>query len=138
MITDRSELRRILIAVVGMTSVQTNGAQTIQSYQVQRSCQYLSLACIQAKMKQSILYENLGFTPRKTLLMAGIFQVILVVGGLFNLGLVDRLGRKPLYLGGFVILSIILGAFAACTARFEATKATGMSTRYVIYHSLID
>lgn len=89
----------------------------------------MSSFCRQAKMKQSIFYENLGFTPRKTLLMAGVFQVILVVGGLFNLRLVDRLGRKPLFLTGFVILSIILSAFAACTARFDATKATSESTR---------
>lgn len=81
----------------------------------------LFLSSLQANTKQSILYEGLGFSPRKTILMAGIFQVILVVGGLLNLVLVDRLGRKPLFLGGFVILSIILGAFAACTARFATT-----------------
>lgn len=32
--TDRSELRRITIAVIALTSLQTNGAQTIQAYQV--------------------------------------------------------------------------------------------------------
>lgn len=34
MITNRSELRRLAVAVAAMTSVQTNGAQTIQIYQV--------------------------------------------------------------------------------------------------------
>lgn len=34
LLTNKSELRRILIAVVALTSLQTNGAQTIQAYQV--------------------------------------------------------------------------------------------------------
>jgi hypothetical protein len=32
--TNPSERRRVLIAIVAMTCVQTNGAQTIQAYQV--------------------------------------------------------------------------------------------------------
>lgn len=34
MFTDKSELRRILIAIGALTCLQTNGAQTIQVYQV--------------------------------------------------------------------------------------------------------
>jgi hypothetical protein len=33
-LTERKELRRVLVAVAALTSVQTNGAQTIQIYQV--------------------------------------------------------------------------------------------------------
>lgn len=36
MFTNRSELRRVAVAIASLTSVQTNGAQTIQIYQVRR------------------------------------------------------------------------------------------------------
>lgn len=35
-LTNMKELRRLLVAVAALTSVQTNGAQTIQVYQVMR------------------------------------------------------------------------------------------------------
>jgi hypothetical protein len=33
LLTEKSELKRVLIAVAALTSLQTNGAQTIQAYQ---------------------------------------------------------------------------------------------------------
>lgn len=36
MFSNRKELRRLAIAVAAMASVQTNGAQTIQVYQVRQ------------------------------------------------------------------------------------------------------
>jgi len=34
MLSNKSELHRVVIAVIALTCVQTNGAQTIQAYQV--------------------------------------------------------------------------------------------------------
>ncbi|KAH0847075.1 putative MFS sugar transporter [Fonsecaea pedrosoi] len=102
MLTNKKELKRTLVAGAALTCLQTNGAQTIQVY-------------------QSVLYSNLGFSVGQTLLMAGVFQIILTVGCLLGLFLVDRAGRRRLFLGSFIVLSICLGIFAACSAKYEST-----------------
>ncbi|EXJ84062.1 hypothetical protein A1O3_04729 [Capronia epimyces CBS 606.96] len=104
-LTDKKQLRRILVAVAALTCLQTNGAQTIQVY-------------------QSVLYANLGFSHQQTLLMAGVFQIILTVGCLLGLLLVDRVGRRWLFLSSFVVLSVCVAIFAACTAKYEDTGLT--------------
>ncbi|KAK7203047.1 general substrate transporter [Myxozyma melibiosi] len=105
MFTNRSELRRLALAVAAMTSVQTNGAQTIQIY-------------------QTVLYAGLGYTTRKQLLMAGIFGICNTCGGSTNLLLIDRVGRRILFLTGLFILSVWLGVFSACSARYSQTGST--------------
>ncbi|OQU97041.1 hypothetical protein CLAIMM_03044 [Cladophialophora immunda] len=80
MLTNKREAKRILVAVAALTLLQTNGAQTIQ-----------------------------------------VYQIILTVGCLVGLLLIDRIGRRLLLLGSFVILSICLGIFAGCTAKYQAT-----------------
>ncbi|KAK9382099.1 general substrate transporter [Kockiozyma suomiensis] len=104
MITNRSELRRLAVAVAAMTSVQTNGAQTIQIY-------------------QSVLYAGLGFSTRMTLLMAGIFGICNTSGGITNLLLIDRIGRRKLFLSGLFLLSVWLAVFAACSAKYNQTQS---------------
>jgi hypothetical protein len=42
MLTNKRELRRVVTAIIALTSVQTNGAQTIQAYQVNLSLSMLS------------------------------------------------------------------------------------------------
>ncbi|KAH8901189.1 general substrate transporter [Thozetella sp. PMI_491] len=96
------DLRRILIAVAALTSVQTNGAQTIQVY-------------------QTVLYTGLGFSTKRTLLMAGVFGICNTAGGITNLILIDRVGRRRLFLTGLLILSVWLGVFAACSAQYGET-----------------
>ncbi|OAL27052.1 hypothetical protein AYO20_09860 [Fonsecaea nubica] len=88
-LTNKKELKRTLVAIAALTCLQTNGAQTIQVY-------------------QSVLYSKLGFSVGQTLLMAGVFQIILTVGCLLGLFLVDRVGRRRLFLGSFIVLSICL------------------------------
>ncbi|KIM93335.1 hypothetical protein OIDMADRAFT_35829 [Oidiodendron maius Zn] len=104
--TNMRELRRVAAAVAAMTSTQTNGAQTIQIY-------------------QSVLYAGLGFSHRTTLLMAGIFGLCNNAGGVVNLLLIDRAGRKFLFLSGLSILSICLAVFAAFSAKYEQTNDPG-------------
>lgn len=124
LITDKSERKRVLIAIAALTSLQTNGAQTIQVYQA-------SFGSVRTKYStnsmQSVLYTGLGFSLRSTLLLSGVFQIILSIGCIMNMVLIDRLGRRKLFMGGFVILSICLGIFAACTAMYESTGRTSMS-----------
>ncbi|KAF2802682.1 general substrate transporter [Mytilinidion resinicola] len=102
MLTNWSELRRLLVAIAALTSVQTNGAQTIQVY-------------------QSVFYAGLGFSTTQVLLMVGVFAICNTCGGVTNLILIDRVGRRKLFLSGLVILSVMLGVFAACSERYTST-----------------
>ncbi|KAL1858202.1 hypothetical protein VTK73DRAFT_7913 [Phialemonium thermophilum] len=105
MLTNFNELRRVLVAVAALTSVQTNGAQTIQVY-------------------QSVFYGGLGFSTRQQLLMSGIFGICNMSGGMTNLILIDRVGRRKLFLAGLFILSVWLGVFSACSAQYAQTGSS--------------
>ncbi|EXJ67376.1 uncharacterized protein A1O5_09389 [Cladophialophora psammophila CBS 110553] len=105
MFTNWRELHRALLAVVGLTSLQTNGAQTIFIF-------------------QSILYASLGYSTGKILLMACFFQLLCIVGGIGNILAIDWLGRRILMMSGLIGLSVVLGAFMACVAEFEKTGNT--------------
>lgn len=59
--------------------------------------------------------------------MAGVFQICLVIGGIVNLALIDRIGRRILFLSGLLILSICLGMFAGFSAKFGKT---GQSSKF--------
>ncbi|CAI4211280.1 unnamed protein product [Parascedosporium putredinis] len=102
MFTNMKEFRRVAVAAASVISVQTNGAQTIQVF-------------------QAVLYTGLGFSTRGTLLMAGVFGICNTLGGLTNLFLIDRVGRRILFLAGLATLSVWLGVFAACTAQYNKT-----------------
>ncbi|KEF55567.1 uncharacterized protein A1O9_08317 [Exophiala aquamarina CBS 119918] len=105
MFTSAKEFRRVATAVAAMTSVPANGAQTIQVY-------------------QAVFYAGLGFSTRGTLLMAGIFGICNTAGGVTNLFLIDRTGRRKLFLSGLLILSVWLGVFAACSSKYAQTGLT--------------
>lgn len=120
-VTNKKELHRILIAIVAMTCVQTNGAQTIQAYQVSPILPLFKSSHRANIHLQATLYSGLGFSARSTLLMAGIFQICLIAGGLVNLALIDRAGRRILFLSGLLILSVCLALFAAFSAKFGQT-----------------
>lgn len=107
MFTNAKELRRLLIAVAALVSVQTNGAQTIQVY-------------------QTVLYSGLGFSTERTLLMAGVFGIINTLGGCTNLVLIDRVGRRKLFLTGLFLLSVWLGVFSAASAEYANTGNPSM------------
>ncbi|EXJ82874.1 hypothetical protein A1O3_06690 [Capronia epimyces CBS 606.96] len=102
-LSNPKELRRVATAVASMTSVQCVGAQTIQVF-------------------QSVFYAGLGYTTRRSLLMTGVFGICNMTGGSVNLILIDRLGRRKLFLSGLFILSVCLGIFAAATAKFAQTS----------------
>jgi MFS family permease len=53
--------------------------------------------------------------------MSGIFQIVLSIGCVGNMVLADRIGRRLLFMGGFIILSICLAMFALCSAKFAET-----------------
>ncbi|OQV04932.1 hypothetical protein CLAIMM_09745 [Cladophialophora immunda] len=101
--TNRKELFRASLAIVVLTACQTCGAQTILVF-------------------QSVIYSSLGFSTSLVLLMACVFQAIVNLGGFFNMVAIDRYGRRPLMLSGLVLLSIFLGLFALCLAKFESTN----------------
>jgi MFS family permease len=123
MVTNKQELKRLAIAVAALTSVQTNGAQTIQIYQVSDLLMNgWEFALVNAK--KAVLYAGLGFDTKHQLLMAGVFGICNTAGGLTNLVLIDRVGRRKLFLLGLVILSVWLGVFAACSERYAATGLT--------------
>lgn len=60
-------------------------------------------------------------------MMSGVFQIILVIGCCVGIYLVDRVGRRRLLLASFVVLSLCLAVFAACSAKYEATRSAGKS-----------
>lgn len=70
---------------------------------------------------QAVLYAGLGFSTRQTLLMAGVFGICNTCGGTTNLILIDRVGRRKLFLVGLIALSVWLGVFAACSAEYGKT-----------------
>lgn len=108
MFTDGKELRRLAVAVAALTSVQTNGAQIIQVY-------------------QAVLYKGLGFSTRQALLMSGVFGICNTAGGTTNLFLIDRIGRRKLFLTGLFILSVWLALFAASSAQYAKN---GLESKY--------
>jgi MFS family permease len=59
--------------------------------------------------------------------MAGIFGLCNNAGGVVNLLLIDRAGRKILFLSGLTILSICLAIFAVFSAKYEQTNDPGES-----------
>lgn len=69
-----------------------------------------------------------------TLLMAGVFQVILVFGCIVNMIVVDRIGRRALFIFGFNVLSLCLGIFAACSAMYLQTNGT---SKYASWKKLL-
>lgn len=56
--------------------------------------------------------------------MGGVFGICNTLGGLTNLILIDRVGRRKLFLAGLSGLSVWLGVFAACTELYAQTNAT--------------
>lgn len=60
-------------------------------------------------------------------MMSGVFQIVLTIGCIGNMVLVDRIGRRLLFLGGFVVLSVCLAIFAACSAKYEQT---GLASKF--------
>jgi MFS family permease len=54
--------------------------------------------------------------------MSGIFQILLVAGASLSILIVDRFGRKPLLISGFVLLTCILACFVAFSAMFQNTQ----------------
>lgn len=124
-LTNASERRRMLMAVLVIVSCQTLGAQTIQQYQVGHTLDGTTrplLNCFQAP-----LYTGLGFGTRMILLMTGVFQLCLNAGNFVNLFALDRVGRKFLFLAGLVSCSILLSMFIVCTKYYGETgsKAWG-------------
>lgn len=59
-------------------------------------------------------------------MMSGVFQIVLVIGCCLGIYLVDRVGRRWLLLASFVVLSICVAIFAACSAKYEQTGSKGM------------
>jgi MFS family permease len=53
--------------------------------------------------------------------MSGVFGICNNLGGTVNLVLIDRVGRRILFLSGLIILSICLAIFAACSAEYGQT-----------------
>ncbi|KIW97592.1 uncharacterized protein Z519_01176 [Cladophialophora bantiana CBS 173.52] len=105
MFTNWRELYRALLAVAGLTSLQTNGAQTIFIF-------------------QSILCASLEYSTGKIPLMACFFQLLCIFGGIGNILVIDWLGRRILMMSFLIGLSVILGAFMACVAEFEQDLQT--------------
>lgn len=130
--TNRKELFRASLAIVVLTACQTCGAQTILVFQVRRISAAFSVSCSLLTPLQSVIYSSLGFSTSLVLLMACVFQAIVNLGGFFNMVAIDKYGRRPLMLIGLVLLSIFLGLFALCLAKFESTNNPGES----YYHSL--
>jgi len=64
--------------------------------------------------------------------MAGIFQICLVIGGIGNLLLIDRVGRRILFLSGLITLSVCLGLFAGFSAKFGETGSSSKNTKSVL------
>jgi len=102
MFSTPSQRKRTLVSVMTMVMVQTTGAQTIQVF-------------------QSIFYGELGYSTSRTLLMSGVFQILLVAGASTSILIVDRFGRKPLLISGFVLVTCILACFIAFSAMFQNT-----------------
>lgn len=93
--------------------MQTNGAQTIQVY-------------------QTVLYAGLGFSTEQTLLMAGVFGIINTLGGCTNLVLIDRVGRRKLFLTGLILLSVWLGIFSAASSEYATTGNPSTSMLFIV------
>ena len=53
--------------------------------------------------------------------MAIVFQILLTFGATISIFLVDRAGRKPILITGFVLLTCVLACFVAFSAMFENT-----------------
>jgi MFS family permease len=53
--------------------------------------------------------------------MSGVFGICNMSGGMTNLLLIDRIGRRKLFLSGLFILSVWLGVFSACSAEYAKT-----------------
>ncbi|KAL1897853.1 hypothetical protein Sste5346_003705 [Sporothrix stenoceras] len=53
--------------------------------------------------------------------MAGIFGIINTLGGCTNLILIDRVGRRKLFLTGLILLSVWLGVFSAASSEYATT-----------------
>jgi MFS family permease len=60
--------------------------------------------------------------------MAIVFQILLTFGATCSIFIVDRVGRKPILITGFVLLTIVLGCFVAFSAKFEQTGDQSTST----------
>ncbi|KAI8932244.1 hypothetical protein NX059_011123 [Plenodomus lindquistii] len=103
MFTNASERKRLLVTVVAQVSCQTIGAQTIQQY-------------------QSILYIGLGFSLRTILMMTAVFQICLSIGSVCCLFLIDRAGRRILFLSGLMGTSVLLALFVVCTKYYGETQ----------------
>ncbi|OAL23772.1 hypothetical protein AYO22_06091 [Fonsecaea multimorphosa] len=108
LLTNKSELKRTFLAICAMTSTQTSGATTVQVF-------------------QSVFYGGLGFSSRKTLAMAIVFQICLLAGGILNISTIDWFGRKLLFLTGLGVMTVLLAMFAAFSDRFAATGANGVA-----------
>ena len=68
---------------------------------------------------------GLGFSTKQTLLMAGVFGICNTLGGVTNLILIDRIGRRKLFLFGLFILSVWLGVFSGASAQYAKTNSAG-------------
>jgi len=123
--SNKSELKRTFLAICAMTSTQTSGATTVQVFQVRPSFrgQYKPNALY------SVFYGGLGFDSRKILLMAIVFQICLLAGGILNISTIDWFGRKFLFPTGLGTMTVVLGMFAAFSERFTTTGESGECAR---------
>lgn len=79
---------------------------------------------------QAVLYAGLGFSTRMVLLMSGVFGICNTAGGVVNLLLIDRIGRRKLFLHGLFFLSVWLAIFAACSAKYNDTLSTSRFMKF--------
>jgi SP family sugar:H+ symporter-like MFS transporter len=71
------------------------------------------------------LWAAAGFSEEHGLLINVTLGAVLIVSTLVSLTLVDRVGRRPLLLGGSAVMSLMLGVLAA-VFEFSARDAAGV------------
>ncbi|KAL2832188.1 putative sugar transporter [Aspergillus pseudoustus] len=70
---------------------------------------------------QVILYENLGITGWRSILLLGIYNLWSAVGNYFNARMIDRVGRKRLLFWGLLGALVALSLYTAMVARYAGT-----------------
>ncbi|KAL2704463.1 hypothetical protein AAEP93_005534 [Penicillium crustosum] len=94
--------KRFVIAVLTPGLLQCSGVLVIITYQV-------------------ILYEKLGITGWRSILLLGIYDAWSAVGNFFNAKMIDRVGRKNLLFWGLLGSVICLSLYTAMVAQYAGT-----------------
>ncbi|KAF9889092.1 hypothetical protein FE257_008069 [Aspergillus nanangensis] len=95
--------KRLVLAVLTPGLLQCSGVLVIITYQV-------------------ILYENLGITGWRSILLLGVYNAWSAVGNFFNARMIDKVGRKRLLFWGLLGSCISLSLYTAMVARYAGTS----------------